>query len=277
MGDIIQKVGHSTIQHGKENNRIYLMKYNNLDKFKILDTLDEIAEANNYSKIIAKVPKTLRKLFTDNGYKQEAYIPHFYKGIEDYIFIGKYLNEKRKKLSNKSEIKKVLKLSKDKPAISNPPILPDDFNIKVLTIKDTHNMANLYKKVFKTYPFPIFDKEYLKKTMEENITYFGIYKNDNLIAISSSEKDKEYLNCEMTDFATLPEYRGNNFSVILLNKMEKEMEKQSYKLLYTIARAKSYSMNITFSKLGYFYGGTLINNTNIAGNIESMNVWYKKI
>lgn len=81
----------------------------------------------------------------------------------------------------------------------------------------------------------------------------------------------------MTDFATLPEYRGNNFSVILLNKMEKEIEKQSYKLLYTIARAKSYSMNITFSKLGYFYGGTLINNTNIAGNIESMNVWYKKI
>jgi hypothetical protein len=36
-------------------------------------------------------------------------------------------------------------------------------------------------------------------------------------------------------------------------------------------------MNITFSKLGYKYGGLLKNNTNISGAIESMNVWYKEI
>lgn len=34
-------------------------------------------------------------------------------------------------------------------------------------------------------------------------------------------------------------------------------------------------MNVTFSKLNYNYGGTLINNTNISGDLESMNVWYK--
>jgi hypothetical protein len=36
-------------------------------------------------------------------------------------------------------------------------------------------------------------------------------------------------------------------------------------------------MNITFAKLGYRYGGRLINNTNISGSIESMNVWYKSL
>jgi hypothetical protein len=36
-------------------------------------------------------------------------------------------------------------------------------------------------------------------------------------------------------------------------------------------------MNITFAKAGYAYGGRLHNNTNIAGNIESMNVWYKSL
>ena len=36
-------------------------------------------------------------------------------------------------------------------------------------------------------------------------------------------------------------------------------------------------MNITFAKHGYHYAGTLNNNTNICGRIESMNVWYKSL
>ncbi|HQA81666.1 MAG TPA: hypothetical protein PLV96_12800 [Methanoregulaceae archaeon] len=49
------------------------------------------------------------------------------------------------------------------------------------------------------------------------------------------------------------------------------------KLAYTIARAKSYSINITFARGGYEYGGLLPNNTNISGTIEDMNVWYKRL
>ncbi|MFW5780428.1 MAG: putative beta-lysine N-acetyltransferase, partial [Bacillota bacterium] len=98
---------------------------------------------------------------------------------------------------------------------------------------------------------------------------------DTLFAIASSETNKKYLNAEMTDFAILPEYRGKNLSLLLLCEMEKNMKDMGYKLLYTIARAVSYGMNCTFSKLGYQFSGTLINNTNISGNIESMNLWYK--
>ncbi|MEZ4485255.1 MAG: hypothetical protein R2864_11955 [Syntrophotaleaceae bacterium] len=36
-------------------------------------------------------------------------------------------------------------------------------------------------------------------------------------------------------------------------------------------------MNITFAKHGYSYGGTLTNNTQISGDLESMVVWYKRI
>jgi hypothetical protein len=46
---------------------------------------------------------------------------------------------------------------------------------------------------------------------------------------------------------------------------------------YTIARAESAGMNETFAKNGYKYCGTLVNNTNISGQIESMNVWVKKL
>jgi putative beta-lysine N-acetyltransferase len=81
----------------------------------------------------------------------------------------------------------------------------------------------------------------------------------------------------MTDFATNPEYSGNNLSLLLLRAMEEEMIIRKVKTVYTIARSYSKGMNITFAKQNYQYMGTLINNTNIAGNIENMNVWYKSI
>ena len=59
--------------------------------------------------------------------------------------------------------------------------------------------------------------------------------------------------------------------------MGKAMKLKGIKTAYTIARAKSAGMNITFSKAGYKFGGRLKNNTNIFGNIESMNVWYKHL
>ena len=36
-------------------------------------------------------------------------------------------------------------------------------------------------------------------------------------------------------------------------------------------------MNITFARQDYVLAGTLVNNTNISGSLESMNVWYKSL
>jgi putative beta-lysine N-acetyltransferase len=121
--------------------------------------------------------------------------------------------------------------------------------------------------------------------MNENFIYFSIQKNDEIVALSSSEMDIDSQNVEMTDFATLSEYQGNGFAYYLLYKMEEEMIKRNIKVAYTISRAISYGINIIFAKMGYKYGGTLYNNTNISvdkttsrntsGNFESMNIWYK--
>ncbi|MDD3150871.1 MAG: putative beta-lysine N-acetyltransferase, partial [Candidatus Gastranaerophilales bacterium] len=153
--------------------------------------------------------------------------------------------------------------------------LKKGFEFSILVANDIAQTTLLYGKVFKTYPFPIFSSEYILQTMKNDVCYFGIKKDGKLVAISSAEMDRENLNAEMTDFATLPEYRGNNLSSYLLNQMEIYLIKHGFKTAYTIARAISYGMNITFVKGNYKYSGTLINNTNISGDIESMNVWYK--
>ena len=59
--------------------------------------------------------------------------------------------------------------------------------------------------------------------------------------------------------------------------MEENMKTAGFVTLYTIARAASIGINATFAKCGYTFAGTLINNTQISGRIESMNVWYKNL
>ncbi len=138
-------------------------------------------------------------------------------------------------------------------------------------------MSEVYKQVFPSYPFPIHDPEYLRQTMRTHIDYFGIFKDGKLVAVASSEMDKKGANVEMTDFATLPEYRGLGLACFLLRVMEEAMAARKMRTAYTIARAVSPGMNITFARMGYLYSGTLVNNTQISGRIESMNIWYKRL
>ena len=145
------------------------------------------------------------------------------------------------------------------------------------TKDDAEAITQVYREVFETYPFPIHDPEYILQTMEENFIYFTLWDGDRLAAVSSSEMYPAYGNVEMTDFATLPHYRGNGGAQFLLRTMEAEMRKRGIANAYTIARAYSFGMNITFARNGYSFGGTLTNNTNISGSMESMNVWYKTL
>ncbi|MCG8483634.1 MAG: putative beta-lysine N-acetyltransferase, partial [Clostridia bacterium] len=193
-------------------------------------------------------------------------------------FMGKYFSELRIKEKDEIRIQDVLRAAFLKKAeMSESPVLTDNYTFKIATPSNVKEIVSLYKTVFKTYPFPIHDPNYILSTMNNNVVYFGIWHYDKLIAISSCEIYANESNAEMTDFATLPDYRGRNLSFYLHNKMEGELKKRYIHNAYTIARAYSYGMNITFAKGRYTFAGTLTNNTNIAGNIESMNVWYKEL
>ncbi|MDA3808822.1 MAG: putative beta-lysine N-acetyltransferase [Spirochaetaceae bacterium] len=277
MSDIIEKIGKSMIQHGKSNDRVYIMKLNKDDFHDVMKRTDELCEKEDYSKVFAKVPESVSKELINHGYIKEAEIHNFYLGKENCAFLGKFIKDERKNNPDKALIDQVLEIAESKETVSEPPVLKKDFSLRSLTIENTEEMAELYKTVFDSYPFPIFDKEYLKQTMRSNVDYAGVFYKDTLVSIASAETYPEYLNSEMTDFATSPEFLGNNFSVILLKYLEKKLVYKNYKTLYTIARSKSAGMNITFKKCGYQYSGTLVNNTNISGNIESMNIWYKNI
>lgn len=281
--DEIEKLQNSVIQHGPSSSRIYLMKLKKEDHPSIIPALLALARTNRYGKIFAKIPAWAEKEFLSQGFQREASVPGFYNAETDALFMAHFLTEARATVGAEMQavIEEIVALAKKKSALAPDESAADatPFSLRRLTPDDAGDLTNLYGMVFESYPFPIFEREYIIHTMEtDRIAYYGAFNAaGKLAAASSAEIDKASLNAEMTDFATRPDSRGYSIALHLLRLMEEDMKKRGLKVLYTIARALSAGMNVTFGRAGYEFTGTLINNTNIAGSIESMNVWYKRV
>ncbi len=274
--DKVEEFQGSTIQHGPYNDRIYLMRLADRTSADFPQQLISLAEAKGYSKIFAKVPEEASADFMQAGFVKEAEIPGFFSGRTNAFFLGYYLNNARKQEDDVARLENILHIAEDKQKTAVP--APDaQFRLRQCLEDDVLEMAAIYDQTFASYPFPIHEAEYLLETMQTHVAYFGAEIDGELAALASAEMDREAANAEMTDFATLPEQAGNNLSLHLLEKMEKAMQEQGISTAYTIARAASPAMNITFARAGYRFAGRLKNNTNISGSIESMNVWYKPL
>jgi putative beta-lysine N-acetyltransferase len=253
------------------------MKLSMSDADSIVTYLDELVSAGGYSKIFTRIPSSLKASFLTEGYVEEACIPHFFKGRESASFMSKFLRNSRKIDLHSEENKNVLKAALLKHGVMKEVKGDYEFDSGICTVYDVGTMVDIYQSVFETYPFPIHDPDFILKSMRENVVYFCIKVNGKIVALSSCETDYENRSVEMTDFATLSECTNKGYSSHLLGLMESKMCEMGFKTAYTIARASSYGINTIFSRYGYEYAGSLVNNTNISGSIESMNVWYKHL
>jgi len=275
--DSIEAFEGNLIQHGCYNDRIYLIKLAPESPATTPGKLIDLARRNNYTKIFVKVPECHMSIFSEAGYESEARIPGFYDGKITAVLMGFYLNANRAEEPERGKMNQILNMALEKQANKSKCQIADNFILRNCTQSDVASMTDIYRTTFKSYPFPIHEAAYILETMKSHVDYFGVEVNGRLVAVSSAEIDKHANSAEMTDFATLPEWRGNRLAQCLLCQMEKAMKGKGITTAYTIARAMSEGMNVTFSKAGYGFGGRLKNNTNISGNIESMNVWYKHL
>ena len=277
--DKIQKLPcGSVIQHGRYNDRIYLIKTGKNVSPQLSFELIKLAKKNGYSKIFAKVPARIAKDFINAGFVEEGSVSGLYNDREAGLFLGYFLDPQRKRETFSLEIQKVMELARKKAkqkALFRD--LPSNATLRKCNPDDAEEMSEVYKSVYQSYPFAIDDPEYIAETMRGNFTYFCIEVEEKIVALSSVEMFEKSNSVEMTDFATLCDYRGKGFAGRLLKTMESRTRKKRFKTAFTVARAISPGINITFAKSGYTFGGRLRNNTNISGNIESMNIWYKKL
>ncbi|MDA3903172.1 MAG: putative beta-lysine N-acetyltransferase [Desulfuromusa sp.] len=273
--DQVERFGKSIIQHGSENDRVYLIKLDKTDLPSILSWIDNLATLHSYSKAFVKIPVSAQTVFSAEGYRVEATIPGLFRGEEDGLFMARYYDDERRSDPDAALVQKVLDASFIKAEQRHSTSLPADCVCRLSNPTHCREMAELYQKTFASYPFPIQDPEYLATTMAKNVLYAGVWKKDRLLALASAEIDHQNGNAELTDFATHPDWRGHGLANLLLQRLEKELQLFEIKTCYTIARATSFGMNICFAQNGYQFSGTLVNNTQIAGGLESMNVWHK--
>ncbi|MDF1617158.1 putative beta-lysine N-acetyltransferase [Petrocella sp. FN5] len=269
-------MGRSKVQHGQHNDRIFVDDYKHaLDPY-LINKLDLLIEDHEYGKIIAKTPKAAKIKFIRHGFDQEAKIPGFYNGKKACFFMAKYTDPNRKTVKNKEELLSIVREAKKKKG-NKKKLMPlkENYEIKLLDLRDAKKIADIYDQVFKTHPYPVADPSYIEENMGHETLYFGLMDNDELVGVSACSVNFHEENVEVTDFAILPKYRGYNYSMHMMKKMETVMKAAGIKTAYTMTRAGSASMNKIFGKSGYKYGGTLWNNNQISGGIESMNIWYK--
>lgn len=276
--DIVTRLGSSVIQHGPCNDRVYLMKLVSEETDTIIPAIEALAEKHHYTKLFAKVPSSAKDRFCAAGYRAEAHVPGMFGGVEDGWFLARYPEPSRADPGETGPVTDdVLRVAISKSEGYRDAVVPPGFTITEAKQDDVHAIAGLYEEVFETYPFPIHDPHYLRETMDDNIRYFLVREGGRVVAASSAEMDASGKNVEMTDFATHPAYRGMGLCPALLTAMEEDMRRCGIRTSFTIARAAFYPINITFARAGYQFGGTLINNTNICGAFESMNVWYRSL
>lgn len=275
--DVIEELGNSVIQHGPQNDRIYLMKLAQEDAPEIITGIAGLAALHSYTKAFVKVPQSMKGAFVAAGYQPEASVPGLFNGAETGLFMARYFAEDRRHDPDAELIGKVLDAAFLKAEQSHSVRLPEDCHCRLASPAHCQQMADLYRQTFASYPFPIQDPEYLAKTMAKNVLYAGIWRGRQLLALASAEIDHQNSNAELTDFATDPDWRGHGLANLLLQHLEEELHLFGIKTSYTIARATSYGMNICFAQNGYQFGGTLVKNTQIGGRLESMNVWHKSL
>jgi putative beta-lysine N-acetyltransferase len=261
------------------NRRITVYDFNlNRDKEaeEMVKVLVKKAVENGLDKIWLKSETKYMYAFSKAGMKLEATIPGYYNGKEKALIFSLYLTNQRRTPSNtksKELVDKLISNFKDETLKHK---IPDGITFEWGLTEHCPALARLYSKVFTTYPFPVFDPDYLKSTIDQDSTYYiTAWDNRELIAASSAEINRAQKNAEMTDFATLPKWRGHGLASLLLAHMENRLKREGFRCLYTIARSSSIGMNSVFVKAGYGYYGVLVNNCNIGEGFEDMNVWAK--
>src|SRR6056297_1187013 len=173
--DQLEKYGGSLIQHGPANDRVYLMKLDQADLPAILNHLDGLANRHNYSKIFVKVPASAEPQFLKAGYTTEAKVPGLYQAREDGLFMARYPHPDRLIDHAADQVTQVLATAMQKAGEKPDFSLPTGAECRLATTQDLPQMAELYARVFASYPFPIDQADYLRQTMAENILYGGVW------------------------------------------------------------------------------------------------------
>lgn len=224
-------------------------------------------------KIIVKSRPKDRHEFIKAGYMEEAMVFGYFSGI-DMHFLTAYPNLLRG-ISEEHLSNDFFNIESFSGQYFN--LAQNNFLIHTAVPEDAEELSDFYEKIFPLYPTPINDSGYLRKIILGDSVYQFIRSNGKIVSAACAEINWKYHHAELSDCGTLPEAAGKGCMKTILSSLIQSLTKTGILSTYSIARAKSESMNMVFKNLGFVCTGVLIQNVNIFSGFENMLVWSNRI
>lgn len=271
--ELVQYNDHNfSVQVRKEalSRRLWVTRYEGCSAA-LRSYLTNLALSQGMEKIVFPVRAADALLMAGDGFIEEGRIPGYFKG-DDCSFLASYPSLERSFSGTLKEDKRMLREIAGLPRTTKCDKL-SDITLRQASKKDAAPLAQLFRSVFDSYPTPVFDPDYLSRSMDRGNIYMLACRDGIIAAAAAAEIDWEQCRSEMSDCATHPDFRGLGLNSALLLKLENECRARGINCLFSLARASSYGMNLVLHRLGYVYEGTLVNNCHIGGGLENMNIW----
>lgn len=237
--------------------------------------LEETAKQQAVSKVICYVKEGDIEAFLAYGYVQEAIFKWYYRGEHAYV-LSKFLSAERHNCQFEVEENKIL-IDVQLQELEPRRPLADGFVARPARLSDAQELSEIYKQTFQVYPTPLKEMEYLQTCMQGDTRFYVITYEGKIVSAASAERNAREKTAELTDCATLPEFRKYGLMRNLLHLLEQEMKQLKYVSVYSLARGLSFGMNKALFQEGFQYTGRLVMNCYIYDKLEDMNLWVKRI
>lgn len=258
------------------NKRVKIINSDGLS-IQTLEKIKDFASVNQAGKILCNTVLSEVKLFVKAGFCVEGKIDGFFQGADAYC-VSYFMDRIRKNSENPEQKDKIIAqcfMPNSRHTVGGSNTL--SYRIRTATQSDIGEIVALFSTVFSTYPTPVYDEEYIRQTMNGKILYKVAESEGKIIGMASADMDMGNRNAEMTDCATYPDYRGKGVLSNIICELEAELKNRSFITLYSLSRAVNVGINLVLCKHQYKYRGRLINNCNICGAFEDMNIWVKSL
>ncbi len=212
--------GAAEIDADRFNERLRVIRYDGQITALIPAVLAE-AKQEGAQKVIFFAKRGDEPEFVKHLFIVEGVIDGYYNGHEAVVMV-RYLSEERRRsdsyVSEDSTVDRLYETPQRGLTQTESALM-----FRKADEDDADRLSHLYKHVFLTYPTPVFNPLYIKKTMRENTIYYAAFDQDRLIGAASADINPVLGHAEMTDCAVLSDYRGNSVTAHLFKALEQEL------------------------------------------------------